>query len=45
MASKPIKISLETKRKLDELRHQGQTYDGVIKELIDKVKEKAKGGS
>ena len=39
-----IKISLEAKKKLDKLRHPGQTYDGVIKELIEKVEEKEKGG-
>jgi len=35
-----IKISLEVKEKLDKLRHPGQTYDGIIKELIEKIKEK-----
>ena len=42
MASIHIRISPETKKKLDELRHQGQTYEGVIKELIEKVEEKRK---
>ena len=37
-----IKISLETKKKLDELAHPGQTYDGIIKELIEKVEEAEK---
>ena len=36
-----IKISPETKKKLDKLAHPGQTYEGIIKELIEKV-EKAK---
>jgi len=36
MASIPIKISPETKKKLDELRHPGQTYDGILQELIEK---------
>lgn len=43
MGTVSIKISPEAKKKLDELRHQGQTYDGVIKELIEKVEEKEKG--
>ncbi len=43
MASISIKISPETKKNLDELRHQGQTYDGIIKELIEKVEEPEKG--
>jgi len=33
----------ETKKKLDELRHPGQTYDGIIKELIERVGEKETG--
>ena len=43
MASISIKISPETKKKLDELRHPGQTYDGIIKELLEKVEEKERG--
>jgi len=43
MASITIKISPETKKKLDELSHPGQTYDGIIKELLEKVEEKERG--
>lgn len=43
MASISIKISPETKKKLDELRHPGQTYDGIIRELIDRVEKKERG--
>jgi len=39
MASISIKISPETKKKLDELRHQGQIYDGIIRELIEKAEQ------
>lgn len=39
MRSTHIRITPETKKELDKLRHQGQTYDGVIKELIEKVEE------
>ena len=40
MGSIPIKVSPETKKKLDELRHAGQTYDGIIRELLEKAEEK-----
>ncbi len=39
-----IAILQRTKDGLDSIKHPGQTYDGVIQELIDlwkKVKEKA----
>ena len=35
---KDIKIRAETKRQLDELRHLGQSYDGVIRELEEMAK-------
>jgi len=35
---KDIKIRKETKRQLDELRHLGQSYDGVIRELEEMAK-------
>jgi predicted CopG family antitoxin len=37
-----IKISIETKAKLDSLKHPGQSIDGIIRELIEERK-KAKG--
>lgn len=43
MASISIKISPETKKELEKLRHQGQTYDGIIKELIEEFVKKGKG--
>lgn len=41
VADKPLKISGETKKKLDELKiHPRETYDDVIARLIkDKLKE------
>jgi len=33
-----IKIRDETKKALDELKHEGQTYDGIISELIEQFK-------
>jgi hypothetical protein len=32
-----IRVSEEVKKKLDQLRHPGQTYDGVLRELLEKV--------
>jgi len=37
-----IWVSSNTKRKLDELRHLGQSYNGVIQELIQEVKKQKK---
>jgi hypothetical protein len=34
MPSQTIKISDETKTMLDKVKHLGQTYDGIIQELI-----------
>jgi predicted CopG family antitoxin len=34
MGSKIIKVKTETKARLDEIKHPGQTYSGVIQELI-----------
>jgi hypothetical protein len=36
---KLIKITEETKKILDSLKHPGQTYDGVIREIIDELKK------
>jgi len=39
---KVIKISDEVAKKLDKLRHIGQSYDGIIKELLAKLEKKEK---
>jgi len=36
---KVIKVSYEVAKKLDELRHTGQSYDGLLREILEKVKE------
>ena len=33
---KAIKVSDEVVKKLDSLRHSGQTYDGVLREMLVK---------
>lgn len=35
-----LMVSLSTKDDLDEIKHEGQSYGGIIKELIDFWKEK-----
>jgi len=40
--SKVIRISDEVVRKLETLRHIGQSYDGVIKELFAKLEREKK---
>jgi len=37
---KTIKLRAATIERLDKLRHPGQSYDGVVTELIDRFKEK-----
>lgn len=37
--SKAIKVSEEVVKKLDSLRHAGQSYDGVLRELLEKLEE------
>jgi len=39
---KPIKLRAATVARLDKLKHKGQSYDGIVAELIDyfEVKEK-----
>jgi len=39
MNSKQVILRMDTVEKLHKLRHTGQTYDGVIKELIAENKE------
>jgi len=33
-----IQVSVETKKKLDKLGKKGDTYDNIIKKLLDKNK-------
>jgi hypothetical protein len=40
MKSKLIKIKGDTVERLDAKKHPGQTYDGVIRELLDKEDSK-----
>jgi predicted CopG family antitoxin len=35
--AKVVKLSDEVIRKLDQLKHPGQSYDGAIRELLEKV--------
>ena len=35
-----IVISLDTKSRLANLKHPGQTWDGIITEILDKVEPK-----
>jgi len=35
--SKVITISNETSKQLDELKHPGQSYDGIIRELLARL--------
>jgi len=37
---KTIKVKAVTAERLDKLRHKGQSYDGLIAELIDYFEEK-----
>jgi hypothetical protein len=39
MGMKTIKLAEATKKALDKLRHPGQSYDGAIQELMQKVKQ------
>lgn len=36
---KAIKVSEEVVKKLDSLRHVGQSYDGVLRELLEKLEK------
>lgn len=38
-----LMVSLSTKDALDEIKHEGQSYGGIIKELIHFWKEKKTG--
>ena len=49
MAAKEVKrpnisLSHQTKNRLDMIKHRGQSYDGLIQDLINSWREK-KGGS
>jgi hypothetical protein len=37
---KTIKVRAVTVERLDKLRHKGQSYDGIIAELIDHFEKK-----
>lgn len=39
---KTIKLRAVTAERLDRLRHKGQSYDGIIWELIDDFEKKPK---
>jgi len=39
---KAIKVKTITVERLDKLRHKGQSYDGIISELIDYFEKKGK---
>jgi len=41
---KTIKLRAMTAERLDKLRHKGQSYDGVIAELIDYFEKKQEKG-
>jgi hypothetical protein len=34
-----INVSAETKDLLDKIRHKGQSYDGLLKELVDHLEK------
>jgi hypothetical protein len=37
---KPIKLRASTVARLDKLKHKGQSYDGIVAELIDHYEKK-----
>jgi len=39
--SKVIKLSDDVVKQLDKLRHMGQSYDGVLREILEKKAHKA----
>jgi len=41
---KTIKLRTVTVQRLDKLRHKGQSYDGIITELIDHFEKEKKEG-
>ena len=41
---KTIKVRPVTAERLDKLRHKGQSYDGIIWELIDYFEKKGEEG-
>jgi hypothetical protein len=38
-----LKIRVSTRKKLDKIKHPGQSYDGIIRELLESY-ENVKGG-
>ena len=41
---KAIKLRALTVERLDKLRHKGQSYDGIISEIIDSIEKKEEEG-
>jgi predicted DNA-binding protein len=37
-----IRLKAKTKERLDKLRHEGQTYDGIISEILNQIEKKIK---
>ena len=42
---KPIKLRAATVARLDKLKHKGQSYDGIVAELIDHFEKKDEKGT
>lgn len=40
--SKNVRLSTETTDRLDAMRHRGQSYNGIINELIDYYRKNRK---
>ena len=40
---KTIKLRPVTAERLDKLKHKGQSYDGIISEIIDNFEKKEEG--
>ena len=41
---KTIKLKTVTAERLNRLKHKGQSYDGIVAELIDHYEKKEEGG-
>jgi predicted DNA-binding protein len=37
-----IRLKAKTKERLDELKHEGQTYDGIINEILNQLEKRGK---
>lgn len=40
---KSVKLRKETYERLEELKHPGQSFDGIVQELCSQVEKKVKG--